>query len=76
MRNWRSLLLATALAVSTATPAAAAQTGAPAPAAPAAPAATAATGVAHWFALVAAAARLRALLARPKVRRRRELTTE
>ncbi|MFK4069921.1 LysE family translocator [Streptomyces sp. NPDC029674] len=32
-------------------------------------------GVAYWFALVAVAARLRALLARPKVRHRWELTT-
>ncbi|MEV3973020.1 LysE family translocator [Streptomyces sp. NPDC050698] len=32
-------------------------------------------GVAYWFALVGVAARLRALLARPKVRRRWELTT-
>ncbi|MYZ06286.1 LysE family transporter [Streptomyces sp. SID2999] len=32
-------------------------------------------GVVHWFALVAVAARLRALLARPKFRRRWELTT-
>ncbi|MFF5966749.1 LysE family translocator [Streptomyces collinus] len=32
-------------------------------------------GVAYWFALVGVAARLRALLARPKIRRRWELTT-
>ncbi|MER6474273.1 LysE family translocator [Streptomyces collinus] len=32
-------------------------------------------GVAYWFALVAVAARLRALLAHPKIRRRWELTT-
>ncbi|MET8028991.1 LysE family translocator [Streptomyces avermitilis] len=32
-------------------------------------------GVAYWFALVAVAARLRAFLARPKVRHRWELTT-
>ncbi|KAB2976851.1 LysE family translocator [Streptomyces sp. SS1-1] len=32
-------------------------------------------GVAYWFALVAVAARLRALLDRPKIRRRWELTT-
>ncbi|MER5836500.1 LysE family translocator [Streptomyces sp. NPDC002130] len=32
-------------------------------------------GVAYWFALVVVAARLRALLARPEVRRRWELTT-
>jgi threonine/homoserine/homoserine lactone efflux protein len=32
-------------------------------------------GVAYWFALVGVAARLRALLARPKVRRRWEMTT-
>ncbi|MFD5157131.1 LysE family translocator [Streptomyces hawaiiensis] len=32
-------------------------------------------GVAYWFALVVVAARLRALLARPKVRHRWELTT-
>ncbi|MEU3892245.1 LysE family translocator [Streptomyces sp. NPDC029041] len=32
-------------------------------------------GVAYWFALVVVAARLRALLARPKTRRRWELTT-
>ncbi|MEV6550042.1 LysE family translocator [Streptomyces sp. NPDC051597] len=32
-------------------------------------------GVAYWFALVAVAARLRALLARPKIRHRWELTT-
>jgi threonine/homoserine/homoserine lactone efflux protein len=32
-------------------------------------------GVVHWFALVAAAARLRTFLARPAVRRRWELTT-
>ncbi|MFF0007663.1 LysE family translocator [Streptomyces tibetensis] len=32
-------------------------------------------GVVYWFALVAVAARLRALLTRPKVRRRWELTT-
>jgi threonine/homoserine/homoserine lactone efflux protein len=32
-------------------------------------------GVAYWFALVAVAARLRALLSRPRVRRRWELTT-
>ncbi|MFE9458542.1 LysE family translocator [Streptomyces californicus] len=32
-------------------------------------------GVVYWFAVVAVAARLRALLARPKVRRRWELTT-
>jgi threonine/homoserine/homoserine lactone efflux protein len=32
-------------------------------------------GVAYWFALVLIAARLRALLARPKVRHRWELTT-
>ena len=32
-------------------------------------------GVAYWFALVAVAARLRALLDRPRVRRRWELTT-
>ncbi|MEV5803309.1 LysE family translocator [Streptomyces collinus] len=32
-------------------------------------------GVAYWFSLVIAAARLRALLARPNVRRRWELTT-
>ncbi|MFJ4536844.1 LysE family translocator [Streptomyces tibetensis] len=32
-------------------------------------------GVVYWFALVVVAARLRALLARPKVRRRWELTT-
>ncbi|WP_309031548.1 hypothetical protein [Streptomyces alfalfae] len=29
----------------------------------------------HWFALVAAATRLRALLARPRIRHRWELTT-
>jgi len=32
-------------------------------------------GVAYWFALVAVAARLRALLARPKIRHRWELAT-
>ncbi|MFF5370237.1 LysE family translocator [Streptomyces sp. NPDC013187] len=32
-------------------------------------------GVVYWFALVVVAARLRALLARPKIRRRWELTT-
>lgn len=32
-------------------------------------------GVVYWFALVAVAARLRALLARPRIRRRWELTT-
>ncbi len=32
-------------------------------------------GVAYWFALVTIAARLRTLLARPKIRRRWEVTT-